>query len=245
MRRWAAVAVVLGALLAGPQARAMDLPRALDLPEAVRLEVRFAGLPVGVLHIATRRSATRYAATARLQPAGLGRLLPSARFEATVQGRLRAGRPYPLAYAEDVHTGRRESRTEIAWDGGVPRLVRIDPPRPPEPWHLDPAAQGDALDPMSAVLSVLSDVPADRACDLDLAVYDGRRRARIVMAPAQPEGPVCAGVFRRIAGYAPEDLAERPQVAFRVTYAPGPGNTLRPVALEVTSERGTAQLLRD
>ncbi|WP_201157524.1 DUF3108 domain-containing protein [Rhodobaculum claviforme] len=234
----AVVAIVAGLWAPGGAA-------ALDLPEVVRLDVTFAGLPVGVLHLAIRRTDGSYAATARLQPAGLGRLLPSARFEATVQGRLRAGRPQPLRYVEDVHTGRRESRTEIAWEGGVPRLLRLDPPRPPEPWHLDPAGQGGALDPMSAVLSVLADVPAERACALDLAVFDGRRRTQIVLAPAPDGEPGCDGVFRRVAGYDPEDLAERPEVPFRLIHGPGPGGTLRVIALEAAWELGTARLTRD
>lgn len=219
---------------------------ALDLPEALRLDVSFAGLPVGVLHFAFQRSAGSYAASARLDPAGLGRMLRAARFEATVQGTLRDGRPQPLRYAEDIHTTRRASRTEMVFQAGVPRLVRQDPERPVEAWHIDPAAQGGTLDPMSAVLVVLSDVPAQRACQLDLAVFDGRRRTQLVLAPAPPapDGPVCAGVFRRVAGYSAEDLAERPEVPFRLTYAPGPDNMLRVVALEVASEIGTARLTR-
>lgn len=220
---------------------------ALDLPEAVRLDVTFAGLPVGVLHLAVRRNATSYAATARLEAAGLARLLPSARFEATVQGLLRNGRPHPVRYAEDVNTGRRESRTEIMWEEGVPRLLRLEPPRPSEPWHIDPAAQGGALDPMSAVLSVLADVPARNACRLDLAVFDGRRRTQILLAPAPPSagGPVCSGVFRRISGYSAEDLAERPEVPFRLTYGPGPGDTVRVKVLEADGDFGTARLTRN
>lgn len=249
-------AIVIGLMLAGLAVAGVHGPAPvqadpLALPPALRFDVTLRGLPVGVLRLATRRTADAYAATARLEPAGLARVLPSARFTATVQGRLRGDRLQPLRYAEDVNTGRRESRTEMVWEDGVPRILRQDPERSPEPWHLDPAAQGGALDPMSVMLTVLSDVPPDRACRLDIATFDGRRRGRVVLTAARDGGAApadglrhCVGVYRRVAGYSAEELAERRDYAFRLTYAPGPDGRLRVVALEGEGQLGTARLIR-
>ena len=239
----AGMILALVALLALPAALRAD---PLALPEELRFDVTLRGLPVGVLRVGTARSAGEYAATARLDATGMARLVRDIRFHATVQGRLRDGRPQPLRYAEDVNTGRRESRTEMVWNGGVPQVLRSEPERPPEPWHLDPAEQGGTLDPMTVLLSVLSDMPPDRACRLDLAMYDGRRRGQVALSQArsQGDGVACHGVFRRVAGYSDEELAERRDHAFRVTYAPTGTGTLRVVALEVDGRLGTVRLRR-
>ena len=212
-----------------------------------RFEVTLRGLSVGLLRVVTARSDGAYAATARVEPAGLARVLPSARFEATVQGQVRSGRAQPLRYAEDVNTGRRESRTEMVWDRGVPRVLRSEPARPPEPWHIDAADQAGTVDPMTLLLSLLAEVPPAQACRMDLATFDGRRRGRMVLAPGPQAGEqvTCTGIFRRVAGYAPEDLAERPEFPFSVTYAPGPGGALRVVAMEADGQLGTTRLTRN
>lgn len=212
-----------------------------------RFDISLRGVPLGVLRVVTARSDGAYAATARLDRAGLTRLLPSARFEATVQGRVQGGRAVPLRYSEDVNTGRRESRTELEWERGVPRVVRSEPARPPEPWHLDPAEQAGTVDPMTMMLSVLADVAPARACRLDLATFDGRRRGQVVMAPATqtPARVECAGVFRRVAGYSQEDLAEQHEFPFRVVYAPDADGILRVVEVEAEGRLGTARMTRD
>ena len=239
------------AILCGLVAVVLALPAparsdALALPDEIRFDVSLRGLPVGVLRLGTVQAPGRYAASARLETVGVARVVRDVRFEASVQGQLQAGRPRPLRYVEDVNTGRRESRTEMVWEGGVPRVLSTRPERTPEPWHLDPASQGGTLDPMTVILSVLVDVRPDQACRLDLPLFDGRRRGQVVLAQARPNGDGidCVGVFRRVAGYSDEELAERRDFPFRLTYAPLDNGALRVVAMEADGQLGTARLRR-
>ena len=230
-------------------ALAMALPQAATATEA-RFELQLRGLNAGQLQLRATRTASAYAAAARLETAGVARLLRRLRFDATVQGRIQAGQPRPETYREDVDTGRRESRTEIAWTGGTPRLLRAEPAREPQPWHLDPATQGDALDPLTVLMQLLADIPPEAACRLDLPLFDGRRRGQVTLAPTTDpstgtDAPhSCAGEFRRIAGYSEDELAEARRFPFHLTYAPADDGTLRVAEIEAQSPYGTARLIR-
>lgn len=231
-------AVLAAAVLAaGP---AVALP-SLD----ARFDLELRGFRAGVLTLRTVREGARYAAAARLETTGVAAFLRRVRFDAGVQGQVAGERLHPARYREDVDTGRRESRTVIEYAGGVPRVVSAEPARPPEPWHLDPATQGGTLDPMSVLVSLLADVPTARACRLDLPLFDGRRRGQLLLSPAGAEGDrvVCAGEFRRLAGYSDEELAEARAYPFRLTYALRDGN-LQVVEVEAQSPHGRARLVR-
>ena len=238
-------------ILSGCLAAALALPvqglgDPLALPEDVRFNVTLGGMPVGVLRLGTAQSPGHYAATARLETTGLARLLRDVRFEASVQGLHRAGRLQPQRYAGDVHTGTRGSSIEMVWDGGVPRVVRSRQAGAPQPWHLDPARQADVLDPMTVLLSVLADVPPEQACQLDLPMFDGRRRAQVLVSRVRSRGHGldCLGIFRRVAGYSDADMAEQRDFPFRLTFAPTGNGMLRVVTLEVDGSFGTTRLRR-
>lgn len=222
---------------------------ALQLPGDARFAVEFSGLRAGELILRSRQSASAYAAAARLDSAGLVALFRPLRFEAEVQGSIRAGRLLPVAYVEDVDNGRRAARTELAYVGGVPEL-RAGGPKPEEadaPWQIDPASQAGTVDPMTALLQVLADVPPAAACRLDLAVYDGRRRGRLQLLDPVPEGDglTCTGRYTRIAGYSDRDLAERRVFDVQLRYAPGPNGALRVVTVEADSPLGRARMRRN
>ena len=217
------------------------------LPAAeLRFDVELRGLRAGVLTLRSERAGQSYAAAARLETTGVAALLRRLRFDAGVQGHVEGDRLVPRRYHEDVDTGRRESRTVMEYARGVPRVISAEPERTPEPWHLDPAGQGGTLDPLSVIASVLADVPPARACRLALDLFDGRRRGQVVLAPAGAEGErvVCAGEFRRVAGYSDEEMAEASAFPFRLTYAPGQNGALQVVEIEARSPQGRARLIR-
>ncbi len=238
----ALVAATLAAFVPAPPVAA------LQLPAEARFSVEFRGIRVGELVLRSRQSATGYAAAARLDSAGLAALIRPARFEAEVQGRIRAGRLHPERYREDVDTGRRASHTELAYTGGVPDL-RAGGPEGDDaaaPWRLDPAAQAGTVDPMTALLLLLADVPPAAACRLDIALFDGRRRGRIALGDPLPAegGLVCSGRYARVAGYSDEELAEGRLFAFRIVYRAGRDGLLRAAEIEADSLHGRARLVR-
>lgn len=209
----------------------------------LRFAVELRGLRAGTLRIRATETASAYAAAARIETTGLARMLRPVRFDADVQGRRTGASRQPLAYSERVETPRRDSRTELAWSGRTPRVLSSEPARDPQPWDIDPATQTGTLDPLSVLLEVLSDVPADRACRLDLDLYDGRRRGRVTLTPNGAGG--CTGAFHRIAGYPEEAMAEATRFPFALTYAEAGNGTLRVTRVEAETPYGTARLTRD
>ena len=227
------------------------LPRPMAAAAETRqdavFDVEISGFRAGVFRLSRVETAGSYAATARFETAGLVGLFRPLRFQAEVQGGLAGGQKRPARYSEDVQTPRREGRTEIAWERGVPRVIREEPEHPQRPWHLDPASQGGTLDPMSALLQLLGDVPAARACRLEVVLFDGRRRAQVLLngtATAAGDEVACDGAFRRLAGYSESEMAENDDFPFTLTYAPNGDGTLQVVRIETATSYGPARLLR-
>ena len=204
------------------------------------------GLPAGQLTVAASVNEGGYAAAARLRSSGVAALVRRLRFDASVQGYVEAGRLVPARYSEDVNTGRRESRTVMEYTRGVPRVISMEPEREPRPHHLDPATQGGTLDPMTALFRVLRDVPPAEACRLTLDLFDGRRRAQVAMVERRERGDevICAGEFRRIAGYSERELSEARRFPFRMHYRDNGDGMLRMVRLDAESQMGSARLMR-
>lgn len=209
-------------------------------------DVQIRGFNAGVLRMSTVRNAGSYAASARFDTAGIVGLFRPLRFDAGVEGRIRGATLAPLRYREDVQTHRREGRREIAFDGGVPRVVLEEPAREAAPWHLDPATQRGTIDPMTALVRVMAATAAGAACRLDLTMFDGRRRSQLVLGAPQAEGEglACAGELRRIAGYSDSEMAEARSFPFRVVYAPDADGLLQVLQVEARTNYGMARLVR-
>jgi hypothetical protein len=221
----------------------------LPLPlaaETLAFDVALAGLRAATLEIEAEVAGRRYALAARLRTTGIAGAVRRVRYAATASGRLDGGAPRPEAYAEDLDTGRRTASTVIAYAGGVPAVTAREAARPDRAAPVDPASQRGALDPLSALWAGLADRRPDEGCPSPVAVFDGRRVAATRFDPPLREGGrmLCRGVFRRVAGYPPEDMAERRQFAIAVTYAPAGGGRLRAVEVRVETLYGQAVLKR-
>jgi hypothetical protein len=99
---------------------------------------------------------------------------------------------------------------------------------------------------MTSLYAVLRDVPRDAACTARFVSFDGRRRTETALLSATPQGDglICAGLYRRVAGYSPEDMAERSQFPFTITYAPVPDGRLRVVEVTLDTTYGRALMKR-
>lgn len=99
-----------------------------------------------------------------------------------------------------------------------------------------------ALDPASAVLVVLS---GPQICGQGFQVFDGQRLSALALeaGASGDDGIRCAGHYRRIAGYRPQDMAERQEFALRLRYvAEGAGHVL--AEAEVQTLYGKVRLKR-
>ncbi len=205
--------------------------------EVMAFDVSLAGLPVARLTVSGAVQRGRYAAAMQLGSTGLAAMLRRVRFAARAEGRAGPAGPVPERYAEDVDTGRRQSRTDLAWQGG---LVTAGAGAG---WPAPVPAAG-AVDPLTALFFGLRDRPAAGLCRYRARTFDGTRRAEVALAPVAGAPDACRGSFRRLSGYTAAEMAERRTFAFILRYAPAPGGRMRAVRIEAQTIYGQAVLER-
>jgi hypothetical protein len=181
-----------------------------------RFDVLFRGLTVAEITLVSRETGPAYALAGRVRSTGLAGVFARVRFQLQAEGVLAGTVPRPRRYAEDVDTGRRVSTVEISFAGDAPQILRQAPP--PGPGSVPPADAAGTVDPLSALWHVVRGGAAP--CGWRMAVHDGARRSEIALGRSSGAGPVtCEGAYTRIAGFPPEDMAERATFPFTATYA--------------------------
>jgi hypothetical protein len=215
--------------------------------ESASFSVTISGFPVGEFSFAANRKGVAYAVKARAASSGLAGILRPFTLVSTTRGVERNGRYSPQSYVSQSDGARGGRGGELAFNDGVPIVIRADEEREPGAPLVDPATQKGAVDPVTALYAVLRDVPREGACKLDLRLFDGHRGSRMTLSnpKASGDGIVCAGFYRRIDGYPAKELAERPTFSFLVTYQPIASGQLRAVELSLDSSYGPAKLSRN
>lgn len=181
------------------------------------------GIWGGEFAIDARLGDGRYRAEAAGKTTGIVSYVWNAGFAATTDGALAAPGYVPERYAADAYTARRSQKVEVRYADGAPREVAAEPPFEPKPWAIEPAAQTGTSDPLSAMLAGLALQRGEALCDRRIEVFDGRRRYVIELgAPMADQGMMrCAALYRRIAGFKPEQM-ERPDWPLDLWFAAGP-----------------------
>lgn len=183
-----------------------------------------------------------------LKTSGFAALLKKVRYDAIAKGRIAGDGTYAVArYAEDADTGKRQSQSVMVWENGVPRIESYKPVRKARPWDIDPAAQKGAVDPLTAMFAVLRDVPRGKECNIMLNMFDGRRASTLQLGAPEAKGTqvTCGGEYRRVAGFSPEDMAEKTRFPFTLTYAPTTDGKMRVVEVAMDTLYGKARLVRE
>ncbi|SLN39630.1 hypothetical protein PSA7680_01958 [Pseudoruegeria aquimaris] len=216
------------------------------LAEDAIFDVSLRGIKGGSLTLSAVESNGQYAATGLAQTTGLVGAIARFRYTAKVRGSVRGGRYRPAAYSETEHTSRRDSTSTITYRNGVPVVVSGREGRKPRPWDIDPARQGDAVDPLTALHLTLRAVPESEVCRLSVFVFDGHRRSKVSLSqPKRSEtGYTCKGEYRRVSGYKPADMEERTSFPFTVEMAPAGGGKFHPVKITSASLYGTVTMNR-
>ncbi|MEX0348201.1 MAG: DUF3108 domain-containing protein [Paracoccaceae bacterium] len=207
-------------------------------------DVRALGAKVGDLALSGTITDGRYAVASRFETSGLVNALSGVQFQLKANGRVNDGTFQPRNYVEEMNTGRRQSNERLTYTGGVARSDDADP-GPKSEHAVTDAEQKGALDPLTALFVVMRDQPAKGLCDLTQRVFDGKRLTEIEMLRRTEAGPLitCHGVFRRVAGYSPEDLKRKRDFEFTTTYAPA-GDLMRLVEVRADTLFGPATVIR-
>ncbi|MCT8161517.1 DUF3108 domain-containing protein [Pseudoruegeria sp. SHC-113] len=219
---------------------------ALALAEEAVFDVSLRGIKGGTLTLSAVENGNAYAASGVAQTTGLVGTIARFRYTAKVKGSRSGERFTPQSYEEVESTSRRESTSTMEYRRGVPVVVSGRENRKPRDWDIDPATQGDAVDPLTALHMTLRAVPEARVCELAVFVFDGHRRSKVTLSnPKRTEtGFTCKGEYRRVAGYKPKDMEERTSFPFTAEMAPAGGGTYHVQQITAASLYGTVTMNR-
>lgn len=204
------------------------------------------GFNAGTLTFSGVQKDKIYSVVGTLKSSGLAAMLRKVRYDAKANGRISKGRYTPSSYTENADTGKRQSQSVMAYVKGVPQVKSYSPPREPYKTDVDPSTMGGTVDPLTAMYATLRDVDAGEECKVSLAMFDGRRHSQIRTSSPKADGEnvVCAGEYRRLAGFSEKEMAEKTRFAFTLTYAPVEGGQMRVIEVAMDTLYGKARLQR-
>lgn len=216
--------------------------------EEARFDLVLRGITAGSLSLSgSGTPGGEYSVAGRLKTSGLAAMLKRVRYDAQSRGQIGADGSYrPVRYAEDADTGRRQSQSQIAYVDGMPQVTHSQSERKPRPWDIDASSQSGTVDPLTAMFAALRDAEPGKECGLSLKVFDGRRASAVSIGSPSRQGDrvICAGEYRRVAGFSPDDMAEKTRFPFTITFAPGPGGKMQVIEVGMESLYGRARLVR-
>ncbi|MCR9088438.1 MAG: DUF3108 domain-containing protein [Rhodobacteraceae bacterium] len=234
---------MIGFLRCLPFACLLAVPAAA---EEGSFNVSLAGVRAGILAYSGEESGGRYTARGSARASGLAGVVLDVTLDTVAQGRVRGNSYRPASYRQ-VGTERGKSRDmSFRYRGGVPSVTR-NPPRTLPDYVANPAAQGGTLDPTTTAYAMLRDRPRDLMCQLDIDLFDGRRRAEIKyvgLRQGRDGTLICEGEYRRLQGFKPEELAEKPFWPFTVTYSPLGGGNFRVTEVRIPTTFGAMRMRR-
>ncbi|GGA13587.1 DUF3108 domain-containing protein [Neptunicoccus cionae] len=180
-----------------------------------------AGLKAGTIRLIGTEPALGedgpYTLHGTLTPTSIMRRFHDVGYDGRVDGAVSDGQFVPQNYEGQSRSESRQTDVQLTYKDSRPQVVRYAPERGSHPYDIDPAAQNDAVDPLTAAHMLLRDQRGADLCDRTLDLFDGRRLSRLeVDAPIHNGAKaICEGRYTRVAGFSPEDMQE--QVNFPIT----------------------------
>jgi len=234
--------------------RIMSLVSALVLAAAAQAQTRtnatfdiyLRGVKGAQLVFSAIEEGGRYSAAARMRSSGMLGWVTALTYEAQAQGTVRNGDFVPRVYQEERNKDGRVRTARMAYRNGVPQGRELSPPRPPRPGDIDPATQGGTWDVMTAIFAVFREMPREQVCDLQQALFDGRRVSRITLGQPEASGDeiTCDAEYRRVAGYSDADMAEGVTFPFRLTFEPAGAGLWHVTRVDMDTIYGRGRMIR-
>ena len=214
--------------------------------DSATFNVYVKGLRIGYLGFTGVSDGRSYATSGKVESGGLIGVFVSARYDASARGRVTPKGFVPVRYTESADTGKRKSDSVMEYRGGVPQVKKYNPPRKSTKGEVAPATQGGTLDPMTVIYAALRDATEDEVCTLNVKMFDGKRRSqvRLYNRKATADGVTCNGEYRRLKGFSAKEMAERQSYPFTLTFEKLPTGMYRATRMVLTTDIGTAQLVR-
>lgn len=202
-----ALAIALAGFHAQP---ALSGPQPVDL--GASYTISFNGFNIGGMRLETHVGATEYRASSDVE---ISALLGAFRWKGVtrVEGAMAGGKLRPSGYAFDFESTANAGAVRIGFDkGAVVNLTNYPTPvDPPDFVPLTSSHVKAVLDPLSAVIA-MTRPDRGQPCGRKVAIFDGRQRLDIRLAPARTEtldlgqgrsatGTVCSIRYTPVGGY--------------------------------------------
>ncbi len=217
-------------LLAGPALAAggagADLPAAPASQLEAALTLYAGGITMGKMDLDASLRGSEYNATANLQTSGIVNAFWQAEIQATSTGKVGPKGLSPALYDSfDIGKGGKKQEVSLTYENGnAPRLF-ADPVYETRGYDVKPEEQKGSVDPLSAVMLILTGVGADAGnpCALVAPVFDGRRRYNIEMTKVRDidikmdnglyagKGLLCRVKYNQLAGWKPNVIKKNEQ----------------------------------
>lgn len=211
-----------------------------------RFEARYGPFRIADLTLTATEDDTRYSAAGTVLRTTLISLIRDFHFDLRVEGRRNGADFTPDRFFGDLDTGHRQVRVEMHYDRGVPVIDRLAPEEPQRAYSLEAANQGGTVDMLTALFRVARPRPVAELCGWSVDLFDGRRRSRLVLEPARTQDGEsrCQGEYRRLAGYAPQDLEDYDHMPFVVTFRPDAAGNWLLTRIDTQTPYGRMRILR-
>ena len=237
--RIAALVLALGAAM--PSTASAD-----RVEDKATFDVVIRGISAATLAFSALEDGNRYAVSGLLKSAGIAAMFRKISYTGTARGAVSGTRYTPSSYVEDSDNGKKKSTSKMTYTRGVPSAVQYTPAREGRDKDVDPATMGGTVDTLTALYAILRDVDAGQECKVNLKMYDGRYVSSIAIAKpqAKKDAVLCSGQYRRIAGFKPEEMAERTAFPFTLTYLPAGNGRMRVTEIAMETIYGKAAMKR-
>lgn len=213
--KWlASLALALVALAPLPGAAS---PPVLDAYESA-YDIYVGGFRVGEVTLETSEARGTYNAEATFRTAGIVAFFVDEHWRGRTEGRVANGELVPVRYVSLQKRDKGDKLREVTFSLGRPVAVSADPPMDEDPWSIDVADQEGAVDPVTAVMIILSPAEGPAMCGRRIEVYDGKHRFAFDIGRARQDGDrfVCEGTHIRLAGYKPKKMGRDARRPFKL-----------------------------
>jgi hypothetical protein len=212
------------------------------------------GITLGKMDLDATVRGSDYHAVSNLQTSGIVNAFWQAQIQATSSGKVGVKGLNPELYDSfDIGHAGKKQEVSLTYENGNPPRLFADPVYETRGYDVKPDQQKGTVDPLSAVVLIVTGAGADAAnpCSLVAPVFDGRRRYNIEMSKAKEldikmdnglyagKGLLCRVKYNQIAGYKPNVIKkneEFPVINAWVATFPGAGGRSYSVPLKVWTD---------
>lgn len=178
------------------------------------------GITLGKMDIDATVRGNDYHAVSNLETSGVVNAFWQAEIQATSSGKLGGKNLSPVLYDSfDINRTGKKQEVSLTYDSASPPRLYADPPYSTTGYEVKPEDQKATLDPLSAVMFIVSGAGASGTpCTLTAPVFDGRRRYNIEMSKVKDvdikmdnglyagHAALCQIKYHQLAGFKPRVL---------------------------------------